>query len=214
MRMKSINWSRMTIRARCSVAEIFQADLSDQDECVKLHDAVIARFEGLDVLVNNVGGLVERVTLPEMTPTSIRNILDVNLTSVINMSRLFAPQLIASEHGAIISTTSIGAKHGASPGAGLYGASKAFVETFTKNMAKELAPHGVRVNAVAPGVIDTELLDSFNSREAIDAVAREIPLSRIGTAEDCVGAYLFLASETLSRYITGQTISVNGGQFM
>jgi 3-oxoacyl-[acyl-carrier protein] reductase len=116
--------------------------------------------------------------------------------------------------GTIINTTSIAARTGGGNGAGLYGAAKAFVSTFTRVLAKELAPFGVRVNAVAPGVIETPFHARYSTAEQLEASRRSVPLGRLGVAEDCVGAYEFLASERMSGYITGQIIEVNGGQLM
>jgi 3-oxoacyl-[acyl-carrier protein] reductase len=97
---------------------------------------------------------------------------------------------------------------------GLYGAAKAFVSTMTRVLAKELAPHGVRVNAVSPGVISTDFHARHSSAEQLEGARRGIPMGRLGSAAECVGAYLFLADDTLSGYITGQVIEVNGGQLM
>ena len=116
--------------------------------------------------------------------------------------------------GFIINTTSVAARNGASGGAGLYGSSKAFVHNVTRGMAKELIPFGIRVNAVAPGVITTAFHERYSTQAQLDAMLATIPAGRLGTPEDCVGAFLFLASKSLSGYIAGQVIEVNGGQLM
>ena len=97
-------------------------------------------------------------------------------------------------------------------GAVLYGASKGFVSTFTRGLAKEEAPHGIRVNAVAPGVITTPFHERHTPAQALEAMRKGIPLQRLGTSEECVGAYLYLASDALSGYVTGQIIAVDGGR--
>jgi 3-oxoacyl-[acyl-carrier protein] reductase len=114
----------------------------------------------------------------------------------------------------IINTSSIAARSGGGPGSGLYASSKAFVGNLTRGLAKELVEDRIRVNAVAPGVIATPFHERFSTPEQVAAMVATIPMGRAGTAEDCVGAYLFLASEALSGYVTGQVIEVNGGQLM
>jgi 3-oxoacyl-[acyl-carrier protein] reductase len=116
--------------------------------------------------------------------------------------------------GFVINTTSIAARNGAGGGAGLYGSSKSFVSNITRGMAKEWIGYGIRVNAVSPGVITTPFHERYSTQEQLDAMLATVPQGRLGVAEDCVGAYLFLASDSLSGYIIGQTIEVNGGQLM
>jgi len=110
--------------------------------------------------------------------------------------------------------TSVAARHGGGPGALLYGAAKGFVSTITKGMAKELMADKIRVNGVAPGVIQTPFQDRFTTPDQLEAFRKSIPMGYIGEPEDCNGAFLYLASETMSRYVTGQIIDVNGGQLM
>jgi 3-oxoacyl-[acyl-carrier protein] reductase len=116
--------------------------------------------------------------------------------------------------GFVINTTSIAARNGASGGAGMYGSSKAFVSNVTRGMAKEWISFGIRVNAVAPGVITTPFHERYSTKDQLEAMLATVPQGRLGVATDCVGAYLFLASEKLAGYIIGQTIEVNGGQLM
>jgi 3-oxoacyl-[acyl-carrier protein] reductase len=122
--------------------------------------------------------------------------------------------LKAAGGGFIINTTSIAARNGASGGAGLYGSSKAFVHNVTRGMAKELIPFGIRVNAVAPWVIETPFHERYSTPAQMAAMLATVPQGRLGSPEDCVGAFLFLASAALSPYIIGQVIEVNGGQLM
>jgi 3-oxoacyl-[acyl-carrier protein] reductase len=116
--------------------------------------------------------------------------------------------------GSIINVTSVAARHGGGPGAFLYAGSKGFVSTATRGLAKELVGDRIRVNAVAPGVIQTPFHDRYSTPQMLESFKATIPMARIGTPEECVGAFLFLASETLSGYVTGQIIEVNGGQYM
>jgi 3-oxoacyl-[acyl-carrier protein] reductase len=137
--------------------------------------------------------------------------MNLNMRAVVAASRAAIPHLRRRGGGSIISTSSVAARTGGGPGATLYGATKGFVSTFTRGLAKELASDRIRVNAVAPGVILTPLHERLSSEAQMRMMLTPVPLGRAGTSEECVGAYLYLASETLSSYVTGQIIEVNGG---
>ena len=121
--------------------------------------------------------------------------------------------MIERRRGAIVNVVSIAGHNGGGPGAGAYASSKAALTCYTKSMAKELAPHGVRVNAVAPGVIDTPFHEVFSTPQMLAAFVATIPLGRLGTSAECASAIAFLASPAAS-YIVGETIEINGGQLM
>ena len=191
-----------------------RADVSTGDGARAAVDAAFAAFGRLDGLINNAGGMVRRVPYVEVTEADYDEIMDLNARSVVVASRAAIPHLKAAGGGFIINTTSVAARNGASGGAGLYGSSKAFVHNVTRGMAKELIPFGIRVNAVAPGVITTPFHERYSTAAQLQAQLATIPQGRLGSAEDCVGAYLFLASAMLSPYIVGQVIEVNGGQLM
>lgn len=174
----------------------------------------LAVLGGLDILINNAGTMIRRTPLVAMDEAFVDEVITLNVQSVVHATRFAVPALIEAGGGAVINTSSISARQGGGPGSSLYASSKAFVSNFTRSMAKELAPHRIRVNAVSPGTIGTDFHRRYSTPERLAAIAEEIPLKRIGTAEDCVGAYLFLASETMAGYITGQVIEVNGGQFV
>jgi len=108
----------------------------------------------------------------------------------------------------------VAARNGGGPGAVLYAASKGFVSTFTRGLAKEVVRDGIRVNAVAPGVILTPFHERFTNEAQLQALKVTIPMGRVGIPDECTGAYLYLASDRLSGYVTGQVIEVNGGQLM
>jgi 3-oxoacyl-[acyl-carrier protein] reductase len=114
----------------------------------------------------------------------------------------------------MINVTSIAARNGGGGGAVLYAASKGFVSTFTRGIAKELWADRIRVNAVAPGVIMTPFHERYSNAQQIEAMRQTVPMGRVGTPDDCIGAFLFLASDALSGYMIGQIIEVNGGQLM
>ena len=121
--------------------------------------------------------------------------------------------MIARKKGAIVNIVSIAGRNGGGPGAGPYSSSKGGLITFTKSLAKELAPHGIRVNAVSPGVIDTPFHEQFSTPEMIAKFVKGIPLGRVGTSMECATAIAFLASDAAA-YVVGETLEVNGGQLM
>lgn len=194
------------------------ADLSRPEGARAAVAAAVAALGRLDGLVNNAGTMVRRRLYAEVADADFDDIVDLNARSVVAATQAAhgALKAAAAERGDafVINTTSVAARNGASLGAGLYGAAKAFVQTATRGMAKEFAPQRIRVNAVAPGVIATRFQEQYTAPEVLVQQAAGIPMARLGTAEDCVGAYLFLASPALSGYVTGQVIEVNGGQLM
>jgi 3-oxoacyl-[acyl-carrier protein] reductase len=194
-------------------AFLVRADASISSEIARAVEDTAAAFGRLDGLVNNAGGMVGRMAYADMDDAYYDKVMDLNGRSVIAASRAAIPHL-KRQGGFIINTSSIAARNGASNGAGLYGSSKALVSNITRGMAKELIPFGIRVNAVAPGVIDTPFHERYSTEAQLKANVATVPMGRVGTPEECVGAYLFLASESLSSYIIGQVIEVNGGQLM
>jgi 3-oxoacyl-[acyl-carrier protein] reductase len=201
------------IRDAGGTVHLVQADFSRADEVGRAVEEAAEALGGLDGLINNAGGMVKRVRYEVATEDDYDAIMDLNARSVIAASRAAIPHL-KKNGGFIINTTSIAARNGAGNGAGLYGSAKAFVSNVTRGMAKELIPFGIRVNAVAPGVITTPFHERYSTPELLESMLKTVPQGRLGVAEDCVGAYLFLASEGLSSYVIGQVIEVNGGQLM
>lgn len=201
------------ISAGGGTVHLVRADYSKSAEVSRSVEEAAAALGGLDGLINNAGGMVRRVSYENATDKDYDDIMDLNARSVVTASKAAIPHL-KKNGGFIVNTTSIAARNGASGGAGLYGSSKAFVSNVTRGMAKELIPFGIRVNAVAPGVITTAFHERYSTPAQLQAALGVIPQGRLGVAEDCVGAYLFLASASLSGYIIGQVIEVNGGQLM
>ena len=193
---------------------LIRADVSTGAGARSAVDQAVAAFGRLDGLINNAGGMVRRVPYAEASEQDYVEIMDLNARSVIVASQAAIAPIKAAGGGFIINTTSVAARNGASGGAGLYGSSKAFVHNVTRGMAKELIPFGIRVNAVAPGVIETPFHERYSTPAQMAAMLATVPQGRLGTPEDCVGAFLFLASAALSPYIIGQVIEVNGGQLM
>jgi 3-oxoacyl-[acyl-carrier protein] reductase len=205
-----------------AAAEAVAAEIEAAQGRVRLIQADMSRGAGcraaIEGLINNAGGMVRRVAYEQATEKDYDEIMDLNARSVLVASTAAIPHLkrAAAETGTgfIINTTSIAARNGAGGGAGLYGSSKSFVSNVTRGMAKELIPFGIRVNAVAPGVIATPFHERYSTEAQMKAMLATVPQGRLGEAEDCVGAYLFLASKSLSGYVIGQVIEVNGGQLM
>jgi len=196
---------------------LIHADMSTGAGSRSAVDQAVAAFGKLDGLINNAGGMVRRVSYENATEKDYDEIMDLNGRSVVVATAAAIPHLKAAakdDSGFIINTTSIAARNGASGGAGLYGSSKAFVHDMTRGLAKELIPFGIRVNAVAPGVITTPFHERYSTQAQLTAALGTVPQGRLGVAQDCAGAYLFLASRALSAYIIGQVIEVNGGQLM
>jgi 3-oxoacyl-[acyl-carrier protein] reductase len=193
---------------------LIKADANQSKEMARAVDETAQKFGRLDGLINNAGGMVARVKYEDMTDAHYDAVMDLNGRSVLAACTAAIPHLKRQNGGFIINTTSIAARNGASNGAGIYGSSKAFVSNVTRGMAKELIAFGIRVNAVAPGVIDTPFHERYSTEAQMQAMLATIPQGRVGTAEDCLGTYLFLASAAFSGYIIGQTIEVNGGQLM
>jgi 3-oxoacyl-[acyl-carrier protein] reductase len=191
-------------------AKALQFDVADSKACARAVEEIVEQTGRLDVLVNNAGlaidGLVMRVKDPDWDRQ-----LDTNLKGAFALIRSAAKPMIKQRKGAIINVTSVVGETG-NPGQAAYAASKAGLIGLTKSVARELASRNIRVNAVSPGFIETDM----TSRIPADARKRMlsgIPLSRLGMAEEVANAIVFLASDAAS-YITGEVLKVNGGMYM
>ncbi|MDP3821204.1 MAG: SDR family NAD(P)-dependent oxidoreductase [Burkholderiales bacterium] len=203
------------IRQAGGEALLVKADVRDSKAIPTAVAQVLAAFGRIDVLVNNAGGLVKRVPIAEFTDELFDEVLHVNARSMLAFCREVVPAMRRQgSGGSIVNVTSVAARHGGGPGAFLYAGSKGFVSTATRGLAKELVGDRIRVNAVAPGVITTPFHDRYSTPQMMESFKATIPMGRIGTADECVGAFLYFASEALSGYVTGQIIDVNGGQYM
>lgn len=203
------------IRAAGGEAHVLQADVADSAQAVDLVNKAAEKLGGLDVLVNNAGALVKRTPIAEIEDEFFDSVVDLNVRSVVMASKAALPYLKTSGGKAsVINLSSIAARNGGGPGSSLYASSKAFVLNLTRGMAKEFVPFGIRVNGVSPGVIMTPFHERYSTAEQIEAMRRTVPMERVGTPQDNAGVFLFLASPAMSGYITGQTIEVNGGQYM
>lgn len=201
------------IRHAGGEAILIQGDVSKPGGSERVVEAAAEKLGGLDGLINNAGGMLGRVPTAEMDDAHYARVMDLNARSVLAATKAAVP-FLKRRQGFVINTTSIAARNGGGNGAILYAAAKGFVSTITRGHAKEFVGDGIRVNAVAPGIISTPFHDRYTSPEMLDAQRQSVPMARVGTPDECVGAYLFLASPRLSGYITGQIIEVNGGQLM
>ena len=195
-------------------ADVAQADLTGSQAASRLVEETLQSRGAIDILVNNAGDLVRRSNITDLTDEDFHRIMDLNLTSVFTMCRAVVPAMRERGAGSIINLTSIAARNGGGGGSAVYATSKAAVSTFTRGLAKEVALDGIRVNAVSPGVIATPFHERHTSEEQMAVMVAGVPMRRMGTPEECVGAVLFLASDAMSGYVTGQILEVNGGQLM
>lgn len=194
-------------------AIVVQADVTRASDVESLVARTVAELGPIDILVNNAGSLVERLKILELTEERWDEVIDLNLKSAFLCSRAVAGSMMDRKTGAIINVSSIAGRNGGALGSIHYSAAKGGLITFTKGLAKELAPFGVRVNAVSPGVIDTPYHEQFSSPEMMKTYAGMIPLGRVGTPAEVGKVICFLASDAAS-YLAGETIEINGGMFM
>jgi 3-oxoacyl-[acyl-carrier protein] reductase len=188
-----------------------QGDISDQGFIQKLVKQITDKENRIDILVNNAG-VCPRTSLFDITYDEWRKVMDINLTSTFILSQIVMKIMIQNRSGAIVNLASVAGQVGGIAVGAHYSASKAGIECLTKTFAKNGAPFGIRVNAVSPGVIDTEIHKS-TTPEQMEQYMRSIPLGRMGTPEEVANMILVLASD-LASYLTGTTIDINGGQKM
>ena len=189
------------------------ADVRRPDDIKALVARTVSELGPVDILVNNAGSLVARYGILEITSDALQDVVTLNFNSAVVASQAVTASMIERRRGVIINVVSIAGHTGGGPGASIYASSKAALTSFTKALAKELAPKNIRVNAVSPGVIDTPFHEVFSTPEMIQNFVKMIPLGRVGTAQECANVIAFLASDAAS-YVIGETIEVNGGQLM
>ena len=202
------------VKAAGGQAALIQGDVTNEDDVKRIVREAAAAFGRIDVLVNNAGGMLGRVKLEDYTVEHINRVLSLNCTQVALFMREVVPIMRKQKSGNVINVTSIAARHGGGGGAILYAGAKGFVSTVTHGWAKEVVADGIRVNALSPGVIVTPFHERYSTAEQLKAMQGTIPMNRLGSADECAGTLLYLASDALSGYVTGQVIEVNGGQYM
>lgn len=185
--------------------EIFKADVTKREEVKKLVEFTIQKYKKIDVLINNAG-ISQSKLFTEVTDEEWRYVIDNNLTSVFYMSQEVVPHMIQQQSGCIINISSIWGMVGSSCES-VYSVSKAGVDGLTKALAKELGPSHIRVNSIAPGLIDTQMNQDL-SKEVLEKIKEETPLGKIGMPEDIAKCVKWLIED---EFTTGQIISINGG---
>ena len=201
------------IAAEIGAAGVVLGDVGDGASAARIVEEAVRALGGLDILINNAGAIHERVTNAAFDEEMYERVYNTNVRSILSVTKAAYPHLKAAGGGSIINTGSIAGRFGGFMGSTVYASAKAAVHSITRNAAREFADDHIRVNVVAPGFIITPFHD--RTPEAVrQTAAAQIPMKRLGTAEDCVGAYVFLAADSMSGYITGQIIDVNGGQLM
>ena len=194
-------------------AVIVQADVTRKEDVRELVDRTRSELGPVDVLVNNAGSLIERLRILELTEERWDQVVNLNLKSAFLCSQAVAASMMERNSGTIINVSSIAGRNGGALGSIHYSTAKGGLITFTKGLAKELAPYNVRVNAISPGVIDTPYHEQFSTPEAMKGYVNGIPLGRVGKPEEVAQVVAFLASEAAS-YLSGETIEINGGMMM
>ncbi len=186
-----------------------KADVSSLDDIKKLKAKTIETYgEEIHILVNNAGGLFARKTLQELDESFYDLVMNVNFKSTVFVSQAFEPFM--NKGASIINLSSQAARDGGGGGSSMYSSSKGAVSTFTRAMAKELGPKGIRVNALCPGLIATKFHDDFTKDEVRAKVAGGTPLRREGNADEIADLVAYLASDDAS-FVTGNNIDINGG---
>ena len=199
---------------RCA---IITADLTETEECERLVRAAVDSLGGLDILINNAGSLIARRAFLEADDEFWATTMSLNLGSLRRVTRAAAPHLVASAktHGgaSIVNLSSLAGRKGGHAGSLAYSTAKGAILTFTRALAAELGPQGIRVNAIAPGLIlGTSFHNTHTTPASAQATIATIPLGRGGTADDVARAAVYLASE-FDGFITGATLDINGGVY-
>ena len=188
-------------------------DLTKEADANALVEKTVNALGSLDILINNAGSLVARKMLNEMETEFWHKVMDINLTSMMFVTRAASPYLAKNENSSIVNLASLAGRKGGHPGSLAYSTSKGAILTFTRALSAELGSQGIRVNAVAPGLIlGTLFHNTHTTKESADKTTAGIPIQRAGNADDVARAVLYLASE-YDGFITGATLDLNGGVY-
>lgn len=190
-----------------------QGDLTNKSDAIELVKKAAEELGSLDVLINNAGSLVARKLLNDIESEFWQNVMDINLTSMMYVTQAASPYLKKNENSSIVNLASLAGRKGGHAGSLVYSTSKGAILTFTRALASELGPDGVRVNAVAPGLIlGTSFHDTHTTEESAKKTITGIPIQKAGCPEDVARAVVYLASE-YDGFITGATLDINGGSY-
>lgn len=201
-------WAPQAAKVSC-----FQADLTSEVEAKALVDNAVDFLGGLDILINNTGDLIGRCKVEDLETEFWQRVINVNVTSTMLVTRYAVAHLVAAKESSIVNLASLAGRMGGHPGSLAYSTAKGAILTWTRALAKELGPRGVRVNAIAPGLIlGTAFHNTHTTTDSANASIAGIPLGRAGTPKDVARAVAFLASE-YDGFISGATIDINGGVF-
>jgi 3-oxoacyl-[acyl-carrier protein] reductase len=194
-------------------AACIQADLTSEEEVIRCIKEAVQQFTTFDVLINNTGALVERRTISAVDLTYWRKLIDVNLTSMMLVTKELEPYMNKKDGSSIVNISSLAGRKGGHPGSLVYSTTKGAVLTWTRSLSVELAHLGIRINTVAPAFIEgTSFHSTHTSPESAKDTIAGIPLGRSGNPDDVARAVTFLASE-YDGFITGETIDINGGVY-
>ncbi|RBP49723.1 SDR family NAD(P)-dependent oxidoreductase [Arenicella xantha] len=198
------------VKALGAESILVRGDMANKADVESLVAQAKEAFGGVDILVNVAGGMVARKTITEMDEDFFNHVMRLNLNSTFLLTKYCVPHM--KKGSAIVNLASLAGRDGGGPGASAYATSKAAVMTFTRSMAKELGPQGIRVNALCPGVISTTFHDTFSKDEVRKNIANATPLRREGSSQEIADAVSYLVSEDAS-FITGANLDINGGLF-
>lgn len=202
-----------TATSKGQKAIAISGDLTQEEDANVLVEKTVEALGSLDILINNAGSLVARKLLNEIDTEFWQRVMDINMTSMMFVTRAATPYLAKSDSSSIVNLASLAGRKGGHPGSLAYATSKGAILTYTRALATELGGQGIRVNAVAPGLIlGTKFHNTHTTKESADATIAGIPIQRAGNADDVARAVLYLASE-YDGFITGATLDINGGVY-
>src|ERR1700693_2208516 len=202
------------VRSLGGEAVLVGGDVTESANVKRIVAETLAALGRIDVLINNAGGLVARTRIEDYSEEFLHQVITLNVVQVAMFMREVIPIMRRQKKGNVINVSSIAARHGGGAGAIIYAGAKGFISTATHGWAKEVVGDGIRVNAISPGVITTPFHDRYTSPAQLQAMQATIPMNRLGTADECAGTFVYLASDELSGYVTGEVIEVHGGEYM
>lgn len=190
-----------------------KGDLTREEDTQIVIEKTVEALGSIDILINNAGSLVARKLLGEMETDFWHKVMDINMTSMMMVTRAAAPHLVKNENSSIVNLASLAGRKGGHAGSLVYSTSKGAILTFTRALSSELGPEGVRINAVAPGLIlGTSFHNTHTTKASAEKTIEGIPIQRPGNADDVARAVIYLASE-YDGFITGATLDINGGVY-